>query len=117
MNQLSWLLYWADVASNLGKFFVIFGMVAFITFCVMMIVTLLDDYDSVNRKTEKAVRLIRYSPVPALLLLAAVFTPSRETMYAIAASEYGEQLLHTKTATLAEQALNAWLERQIHPEK
>jgi hypothetical protein len=45
--------------------------------------------------------------------LVGAVTPSEKTIYAIAASEYGEEVLKTPEATKARQALNAWLDEQI----
>lgn len=41
--------------------------------------------------------------------------PSKDTVYAIAASEMGESVLKSETGSLATQALNAWLKKQITP--
>jgi len=50
--------------------------------------------------------------VPVLIFFA-VITPSRNTVYAIAASELGEEVLKSPVATKAGQALEAWLDAQI----
>lgn len=47
----------------------------------------------------------------AMILVTAIL-PSKDTVYAIVASEYGEKLLHTQTAGKAEKALDAWLDKQ-----
>jgi hypothetical protein len=48
--------------------------------------------------------------------LTASIIPSKETVYAIAASEMGENVLNTQTGDKAVKALNAWLDRQITQE-
>jgi hypothetical protein len=48
-----------------------------------------------------------------LMCVLTCFSPDKDTVYAIAASEVGDHVLHSKTGTLAEQALDAWLQRQI----
>ena len=46
------------------------------------------------------------------MLLVAAMLPSKSTIYAIIASEYGDKMLHTQTAGKAEKALDAWLDKQ-----
>jgi len=50
--------------------------------------------------------------ISVVLFLMAALIPSKETMYAIAASELGEKLLHTETVSKAQKALEAWLDSQ-----
>jgi hypothetical protein len=45
--------------------------------------------------------------------VVTVFVPSNGTLYAIAASEMGEEVLNSETGGKAVEALNAWLDRQI----
>lgn len=122
MNQLSWLLYWANVCGNVGPLFVISAVILISVIGIRWITVLVDsggyyrsgDDNAASRKSAK-----RFSfwltPFIFILLLLSAFVPSADTMYAIAASQAGEQLLKTPTATIAEQALNAWLQRQIMP--
>lgn len=49
----------------------------------------------------------------AAVLVSTNFIPSRDTFYAIAASEMGEQALKTPIATKAGKALEKWLDEQI----
>lgn len=56
--------------------------------------------------------------MPAIIAAAVcsvvfVFVPQKNTVYAIAASEVGEEVLKSETADKAMTALNAWLDRQI----
>lgn len=134
MNKLSQLLYWADVFGGLS---VVAGLLA--VACLSGSVVFLGisanyrgeederiadkrryrenqdkdlspDYTFVN-KMRDIFRTCLFFFV--LLVCVFVFTPTRNTMYAIAASEMGEQALHTPTATKAFQALDAWLDKQI----
>jgi len=50
-----------------------------------------------------------------LSIVGANALPSKDTVYAIAASEVGESVLNSPTGSKAVQALNAWLDRQINP--
>src|ERR1017187_8787325 len=105
MNSLSWAIYAADVCQGLS---IIFEMLGGLTVVVTGIASALSVIDG-------------NGPVPhwkALLgagmasLFVAAVLPSKETIYAIIASEYGDKLLHTQTAGKAEKALDAWLDKQ-----
>lgn len=128
MNQISWLIYLANVLQNVGGVLVFFGIIVFIIAIAYFVYSLSianqcsqynqDDKDNIEflnlaRKTR------RWCPalVTAAFVLwtAAAFCPSQETVLAIAASQVGEQVLKSPTATLAEQALNSWLKKQITP--
>lgn len=129
MNQVSWLIYLAGVFGNLSTLFVFIGIVitimgaAYFGFeCTLMSeLSRWDDADVKSVKLKKmagARRSVFVSVVFAFTFwIAAAMCPSQDTVLAIAASQFGEQLLHTKTASLAEQALNSWLEKQITPAK
>lgn len=120
MNQLSWLLYAADVASGLG------GLAAFIAFlgCVALCASILfkivchADADFRNSFGTLCDRATWWSAgVFTVSVLVAVFTPSKDTLYAIAASEVGEQIVESPTANKAVQALNHWLDEQIEDDE
>lgn len=104
MNNLSWLLYIADVIGNLGPAFVILGCVTIVVAFLALLIT----------EGESGVKGIIISIiVGVILLVTAAFIPSKETVYAIAASEMGEELLKTPTAAKATKALDSWLDKQI----
>ena len=46
-----------------------------------------------------------------------IVTPEKKTLYAIAASEYGEQIIKSEIGNDATKALQQWIKRQIEPEK
>lgn len=48
-----------------------------------------------------------------LTAFTAAALPSKDTVYAIAASQLGEQVLKTPLANKAEQAVETWLDKQI----
>ena len=109
MNDLSWLIYGASVADDINAVcgIAIFGLVIF---CAGY--TILGSIENEEFTTHK----------PSLLLLAALaavgtIVPSRDTLYAIAISEMGEEVVKSETAGKAVQALNAWLDRQIKPDQ
>lgn len=120
MNALSWLLYFGNIAANFHVLFIICGIICLPVTAIYVLVAcasldgpyVSDEHKkSVWVKAKKSLRLVWLAF--AFWLLAA-FMPSQDTMYAVAASQVSEQLLHSKTANLAEQALDAWLQRQIH---
>ena len=120
MNGLSWLLYLADVCNNVGWLvwwatFVCVGALALggIAFVATGCAALDGDKEAadVNKTTR---RFIGRMALPAFgLMILAGAIPTKETVYAIAASELGESVLHSKTGGKAVQALDAWLDRQI----
>lgn len=125
MNQVSWLIYVADVSGNMNLFFawigaacIIGGAAFFIAACGFL--------TEVNRWSDgeqlaAALKLFRGQRRASIVCACSAFffffcaslTPSSNTVLAIAASQFGEQMLHTKTINLAEQALNSWLQKQI----
>lgn len=120
MNQLSWLLYLAGVSGNLQRLLSISALLLFLGTVGLGVWTLMsyaDTYDDAKRKSYIVLwkKFSQWSISFAVICtFIACILPSRTTMYGIAASEFGEQLLHTKTASLAEQALNNWLQQQIN---
>jgi len=119
VNQLSQLLYFADVFDTLKAVLRILGVLGSITGVVVTYFALnaeyYDDADYIaNRKMARrlGVNLISAS---LLCIFLGVFVPTKNTMYAIAASEMGESVLQSETGSLATQALNAWLKKQITP--
>lgn len=106
MNTLSWMLYLAGVAGGLKALLMIFGIVSTTGLIPATIFRI--------EGSETAMWLFpKLAIAGPLLLLLAVLTPTKTTVYAIAASELGERALHTPTATKAFRALDAWLDRQI----
>lgn len=125
MNQVSWLIYFAEVADHLGPFLVVVGVICFTIGGILMAIAY-NFLTHMTRWSEKleidnAIKMFKHQRVGGITMVVlafvlwtgSVFVPSQNTVLAIAASQFGEQLLHTKTANLAEQALNAWLQKQI----
>ena len=118
MNSLSWMIYLADVCES-TRFLA--GLVSIVGAGAVAVAAIhwkwRIDFDGVEeeraaKKTflSTAKFIVLPFSVAALLLVA---TPSKDTVYAIAASEMGEQVLKTPEANKARQALNAWLDKQI----
>jgi hypothetical protein len=113
MNQLSWLLYLADVSASSEGWLIFFGGLATLVSNIMLLVVsgIKGDGDEPPAFLGQAL----FVSIPTLLVcvLLSVFLPSKETVYAIAASELGEQVMNSDTGQRAGRALNAWLDKQI----
>lgn len=120
MNQLSWLLYWGGVLGNLGPLLVIIGTFCFGVSGICFFLSFVYS-DSNTREEDLKVRkacrgwMALLLPVSLMLWFTAALCPSSDTVYAIAASQVGEQALKTPLAAKAERAIDAWLDRQITP--
>lgn len=118
MNDLSWLLYLAGVCDNAGG---TFGFLAFVTAisavlgCIAYMTAAVDLYDEKQEAVQKIAGRAVWGGVVGFLLsvILLVVTPTKETVYAIAASEMGEEVLKSPTAGKALKALDAWLDKQI----
>lgn len=118
MNSLSWMLYLASAASSLCALSVwamIFGALTSISLLIHWKWQV--DFGSLDQrsaaKTLFSGSLKTSLKVSLVASLVLVFVPDKNTIYAIAASEVGEKVLASKTATKAEAALDAWLDRQL----
>lgn len=121
MNTLSWLLYLADVADNLDWFFFLVMLIAIIGTVIWIAAALAASEDK-NLPDDfwpswKKVGLWLLLPAFVLGVVLGSVIPSKDTVYAIAASEMGERALNTPTATKAFRALDRWLERQMSGEE
>jgi hypothetical protein len=132
MNELSWMLYLADVANSAGATFAVAGFLIFlwasiVTICRLAYITAPSytagskyeaEWKSIadfwHTKTGSLPRLFLSA---FLLLVVNVMTPSKETIYAIAASEVGENILTSGTVSKAHKALDKWLDKQLEPEQ
>ena len=117
MNALSWLIYLASVVNSVGILSFIVVILSVLVFLAGLTVVCqhTEDYEKSERDT--GVKMLKHS-VTAFLVFALllIVLPGRETIYAIAASEMGEELLNSETGSKAVKALDAWLDRQIADE-
>lgn len=123
LNPLSQLLYWGNVAGNMGGFLVFAGIVlaicAVVATCAFF--GMLEGEKDARRQEQKVVQASPFAFCFMMLFVllalaswaAAAFCPSSTTVYAIAASQMGEQALKSPVATKAGVALEAWLDKQI----
>jgi len=92
VNNLSWLIYIAEVVPNLGSFCVFLAVVSGCLVVLIMVVTVLTivDEDETARKFLK-IKPIKFVPIFFLFVsTGSILTPSKEALYLIAASEAGE---------------------------
>ena len=111
MNSLSWLIYFAGVTENLQYFLITAGILVLFIFGIAFVVMTVNrfDYDDPDHRPL----LFKWLWAPLMAIFVACLCPSSTTLYAIVASEMGEELLNSSTGTKAQQALEAWLDRQI----
>ena len=113
MNNVSILIYLADVLPSMGK------VLAGLSFASLLITTILGFIGITggcrHETNEKFVKLAKTcAPSAAGLLLVSMFIPSSPaTFYAIAASEVGEEIIKSPTAGKVVTALDSWLDEQI----
>lgn len=123
MNQLSWLIYWADIAGSAGGWFNIIAFFSLLPllggiFCLMASTDWAMSEEDANGLRKFAFRALCFSlPTFLVFLLLSILTPAKETVYAIAASEVGEEVINSPTMGKAARALESWLDRQISPVK
>jgi hypothetical protein len=132
MNSVSWFVYLADALANLKSALfgiLFFGIPAAIALTVGGIVIRSGDWSWVKdtdrkfweeRRKQCASAAKVAWPVVAVLVIVNIAIPSKNTMYAIAASEVGERVLKSEAAqemaSDATKALQQWIKRQIAPE-
>jgi hypothetical protein len=117
MNGLSWLIYLADVAGSVGfvsGLAVVVGIIVVALCLVAIPVSEGEVLDQDNRSKWLSI-LKSFSIITFVAFLFSAIVPSKETVYAIAASEMGEQVVTSPTGQKAVKALEAWLDRQITP--
>ncbi len=99
MNDLSWLIYLADVLPNLRESFGLFLLVS----AASSVVLIVNYFITVaNDELEKAILLKGFLkltlPTTLVLTLLWAAIPSKDTIYLIAGSEAGEFVVNTPEA-------------------
>lgn len=128
MNSLSWMIYLAEVAGSMSSFLTLTSIGSgFVAIGAAVTWMITDGKPHVLSWEDREQKYERFAAIndrakttikpalAAMLAAGAVATilPSKSTVYAIAASEMGEQVINTPTAGKAIKALDAWLDRQI----
>lgn len=132
MNSVSWMIYLADVVDGVESVAFSAAMMAGIAITIasmILVITMVmggpdfwsydgpevraektKSFNTVQSGAGKAIKISIWTIVASCIVIAAV--PSKATMYAIAASEVGEQVITSPTGEKAVNALNAWLDKQ-----
>lgn len=140
MNNLSWLIYWADTLPHVSTWLCV---VSFLLFCLGAAAIgagygIISDSSNINRRfdynqdswttSEKtdtdqyklgvSIRRVGFVLTPLFFVLwgASFLVPSKDTFYLIAASEAGEQAIQTPEFTKVRRVLNNWLDDQLKDE-
>lgn len=128
MNNLSWLIYSAHVAGSLRNVLLITFIAFFVISCVIFIQgsNFRDDAPTRNYLCDDTwIKGVKLQVKAAKLFLLSLFIclvpriiiPSEDTIYAIAASETGEQALKSPIATKIGKSLENWLDKQLSEEE
>lgn len=120
MNSVSWFIYIAQVSSSLGVMFCILGtllMVAVMGRFVFPYARNTMEFSKPGDGDYMPPRPIArgYMALSVIFMLAGNLMPEKNTMYAIAASQVGEQIVKTEIASDATKALHSWIKKQIEP--
>lgn len=128
MNDLSLLLYFAEVLNNVGIAITVLSLVGGIAAVGVMIPSAVtmqgnrkyntqdhldDDYSSARAWFQRS---SRWSIVALCAFVLAMFLPSKQTVYLIAASEVGEETIQTPEFKKVRQLLNEYLDEQLEGE-
>lgn len=115
MNKLSWLIYLAGVSDRLGIFFMITAAMCAFAIIVWGIAGLMALGEDADSDFFRPWFRIIWVLLPTFLFSFLVhgLLPDKDSVYAIAASQVGEEALKTPLANKAEQAVEAWLNKQI----
>jgi hypothetical protein len=111
MNTLSILLYLADIFHSLISIAAVFFSVALIGLIVLLVIRGVSIADSTLQEVDNKKSILVVTLVTGFLL---VFVPSKDTVYLIAASEIGEDVIESpvtqRLATKIEMYLDNVLE-------
>ena len=119
MNSLSWFLYTIDVIANVNALATGFLIATVTAWAVLNVAALATEGEVLEWPDYKKWWTRGVLIIAGCGLLVSVL-PSKNTMYAIAASQAGEQVVKSETvqgiASDATRALHQWIKKQIEPE-
>lgn len=121
MNSLSWFLYIADVIDNLSNVLVD-AAIFFALFCIgCVVVNAMCEGEISKDNPNMWKHWWRCLWAGLVLGTIACFFPTKNTMYAIAASQLGEKIVQNEqvrgVADDASKALQQWIRKQIDSDK
>lgn len=111
MNNLSWILYAADVFFQFGHIILAFGIITVIVFSLVTLIFVGNYFDNYYSRysddddKQKGLKFLGYAKycmrfviMGVSLMIVSSFIPSQKTMYMIAASEMGEVVVNSQQA-------------------
>lgn len=121
MNSVSWFIYIADVLGNISAI-ALMCAAACAVFCVVCLTGQAATDGGLSKDCPNMWRYWwRCAAGCVLLSIFASLIPSKNTMYAIAASQMGERVIESEQvrgiADDATKAVHQWIKQQIAPEK
>lgn len=123
MNSVSWFLYASDLVGKVSDFcfalLIAGASIAFFGVIFGPIISMVaDDLDITWAQIKSAIKLT--FAVWCCAAVVYVLMPTKNTLYAIAASEVGEQVIKSESVqgitSDTTKALQQWIKRQIEPE-
>lgn len=120
MNSVSWFIYIAQVSGSIGTMFCVLGVLGLLGAGMLALFGTIAQSCEAN-EFKPLIPKARWIALAVLLLLFGNLMPEKNTMYAIAASQVGEQIANSETvkgvADDATKALRSWIKRQIDEPK
>lgn len=115
MNQLSWMIYLASVLDSTSIVLAIILICLLIAAGIWAVAMIPMSIESAEPETWTAWKKIgKFIFIPLIILCPfLIFIPNKDTIYAIAASQAGEQVVKSPLGQKAEKALESWLDKQI----
>lgn len=107
MNTLSWFLYFADVAHSFSITLWVISLIGAVASTIFAITAFGENEPEAGRLGFKF--LVGFTTI--LLLNTAI--PSKDTLYAIAASELGEQVIKSDTGEKINKAILTWIDSKL----
>ncbi len=104
MNTLSWFLYFADVLANVQFTLVIIGSLLLLAYVFLIFVA----YVNEDKFPKFSIAI-----AAVCCMMAASVLPSKNTMYAIAASELGEETAKSAIGQKSLKAIEQWIDKQL----
>ena len=105
MNSLSWFLYFADAIASFSVMLLFVSIVLLLFLSIYAISRLVDHKDS---------SYFKWIALPVFMLFLFTLIPSKNTMYAIAASELGEEVVKSEIGKKSLKAIEQWIDSQIN---
>lgn len=113
MNELSWLLYLADVATNLKTLGIIFFCFAFIGILISCLFTALSN--DINHEQHPYMNKFVKCAIPVIVVSSVLLTfiPEKKTIYLVITSEVGEEIVMNEEAREIFQKLVTKIKKEL----